>query len=86
MSLSENTVRSSLSMRGKWRRPEPSMQRADRPPIMPGTLVWWRSGLYKVETLEFQAGGWTAVLVRPRDFGSSGTHCWFAPVETLTVD
>lgn len=61
-------------------------RRNDEPMMPPGSLVWWRSGLYKVESVEFQGQSWSAVLVRPTDYGQSGIRCWFAPCAQLELE
>ncbi|MFT4702393.1 MAG: hypothetical protein ACI81R_000077 [Bradymonadia bacterium] len=61
-------------------------RRLDRPPIGPGASVWWQSRLYRVDSVEFQGLGWSAVLVHNLDWGAAEARAWFAPVSELTVD
>jgi len=67
-----------------WRHRE--VRRFDEPTISAGSLVWWKSGLYRVEQVEFQAEGWVAVIVRPGDFATSGAKCWFAACHELQLE
>lgn len=63
-----------------------NMRRYDEPKVEVGSLVWWKAGLYRVEGIEQQAGGWMAVVVRPGEFGAASARAWFAPCNQLQVE
>jgi hypothetical protein len=58
--------------------------RRDRPSLPAGTQVWWNSGVYRVDSVEFQGQRWCAVLLREADWGQAQARAWFAPVSELT--
>lgn len=60
--------------------------RLDRPDLRPGNSVWWKSGLFAVESVELHGEKWIAILVRPGEVGSREVECVFAPVTELQYE
>ncbi|MFT6399335.1 MAG: hypothetical protein ACJAYU_004100 [Bradymonadia bacterium] len=60
--------------------------RLDRPDLRPGNSVWWKAGLFEVESVELQGLKWIAVLVRPGDIGKLEVCCTFAPASELQYE
>ena len=60
--------------------------RLDRPDLRLGNSVWWKSGLFAIDSVELQGGKWMAILVRPGEVTSSEVECVFAPVSELQYE
>lgn len=60
--------------------------RLDRPDLRRGNMVWWKAGLYEVESVEQHGERWIAVLVKPGDVGKLEVCCWFAGVSELQAE
>ncbi len=60
--------------------------RLDRPDLRPGNSVWWKAGLFEVESVELHGEKWIAILVRPGGVGKKEVCCRFAPVAELQYE
>lgn len=73
-----------LTYHARHRRAQRS--RIDRPDLRPGNSVWWKAGLFEVESVEQHGEKWIAVLVRPGDVGKKEVYCTFAPASELQYE